>query len=177
MRKQTKINKHWQLILLSTLTLLLSMTVQAQGTSQDKSQEQTKTSMELKLNTMTTAICIGSPLMLELELTNVSQEDISISQKVMWSNFSYSYYPMSGSGRSGGMSSVNTAREVKVRLQPGMSYRSTYEFPLDSDFFQDPGNYSLKTKVNSIFSNEVKFELYDCGKPKEVEEQKDDDKW
>ena len=57
-------------------------------------------------------------------------------------------------------------------LKSGATYQTTYEFPLTSDFFQQAGTYTFKTSFTHIFSNEVTFELYDCGKPQEVKEQK-----
>ncbi|MBV9958910.1 MAG: hypothetical protein JO360_10835 [Acidobacteria bacterium] len=56
-------------------------------------------------------------------------------------------------------------------LPSGESYRSTYAFELPPDFFNAAGTYTLRTYIDHTYSNEVTFELYDCGRPQEVKEQ------
>ena len=128
-------------------------------------------------STNTPALCIGSPLVLRLEVTNISQTDVEISEARMWMQFSYTYLDNDTGGgmginHGGGIGQGGGSREKKLVLSPGMSYQSTHEFPLDFDFFQEAGAYTLETALDSVYSNDVKFEIYDCGKPQKVEEQK-----
>jgi hypothetical protein len=157
-----------QIILLFVFASLLSITAFAQG----KDEAEAKASLELKLSAITPALCIGLPLKLQLEVTNISQKDVLLNTASVWSQFSYEYNAADGGGRGGGAGISSGASGEKFVLSPGMSYQSTYEFSLASEFFQEAGNYTIKTNLDSVFSNEVKFELYDCGKPQEVKEQK-----
>ncbi|HEY0544044.1 MAG TPA: hypothetical protein VGC91_01510 [Pyrinomonadaceae bacterium] len=160
-----KLRQFGQLILLIIFASLLSITALAQDESEAQSP------LEVKLTTQTIAPCVGSPLKLELELTNNGQADVVISKAHLWKEFSYAYSAPEGKSRSGGRGWNTNAPQVKLTLQPGMSYRSTREFALDSNFFQEAGHYSLQIIIDHIYSNEVTFELYDCGRPQEVKEQ------
>jgi hypothetical protein len=166
MDEPMKIKMYCRIILLIVFTSLLSITALAQDESEAKSP------LEVKLTTQTIATCVGSPLKLELELTNNGQADVVISKTHLWKEFSYSFSSSAGKSRSGGQGWNTNAPPAKLTLQPGISYRSTHEFALDSDFFQEAGHYTLQIMIDHIFSNEVEFELYDCGKPQEVKEQK-----
>ena len=64
-------------------------------------------------------------------------------------------------------------RSVEVLLHSGMTYRSTHKFSLADEFFRERGIYTLKTNLDSISSNTVEFELFQCGMMKEVEDKDD----
>lgn len=156
-----------QLILLLVFMSLLPLTALAQD------EAKTGAPLELRLTTVTPSLCIDSPLKLELEVVNVSFEDVLLDTSKVWGQFSYSHVASSdyGDRNGGGGIGYPRPREQNIVLQPGMTYRSTHEFSLAFNFFQSPGNYTLMTLINSIFSNEVKFELYDCGKTQKIEDQ------
>jgi hypothetical protein len=139
--------------------------------AQDESEAELKSPLELRLTAQATAFCVGTPLMLELEVTNDGQNDVSINRGRVWKEFSYGYSAPKGKSRSGGMGMLTDSVAGNFMLKTGASYRTTFEFPLTSDFFQEAGTYTLKTSLTHLFSNEVTFELYDCGKPQEVKEQ------
>lgn len=157
-----------QIILLAVCASLLSITAWAQDEREPKSP------VEFKLTTQMTAFCVGSPLKLELEVTNNGQYDFAFRRMDLWREFSYSSSTKNGSS-IGGMSRQPDNAEGGLILHPGESYRSTFELPLDAAFFQAAGTYTVNTKLYQLlFSNDVEFELYDCGKPQEVKEQNDD---
>lgn len=160
-----KIKTYCQIIPLLVLASLLSITAFAQDESEAKSP------LELKLTAQTTAFCIGSPLALELEVTNNGQKDIALSNTYLWRDFSYAYLAQKGRDRSGASSTRVDNVGRSFVLHPGESYRSTYELQLPSNFFQEAGTYTLMTYLDDIYSNEVTFELYNCGNPQEVKEQ------
>ena len=174
MIKNLTSRKSGRFSLLVVFTLLISIGVQAQ-TEDDlpgSAPEESRPSLELKLSTITPVQCIDSPLVLELEITNISQEEVLIDKSALWRNFSYSFDATDGSGKGGaiGISHCGEGGE-KITLSPGMTYWTTHVFPLAFDFFQLAGAYSLMTNFDSIHSNDVKFELYDCGTPQKIEDQ------
>ena len=160
-----KLRQFGQLILLIIFASLLSITALAQDESEAKSP------LEIKLTARTTAFCVGSPLVLELEVTNNGQKDVSINKSHVWKDFSYAYSARNRE-RSGGTMTRDENGGGNFILHPAETYRSTYEFALPSDFFQTAGAYRLTTHIDFIYSNEVTFELFDCGVPQEVKEQK-----
>src|SRR2546423_12474378 len=170
-----KLRQFSQLILLIVCASLLSITALAQDESEAKSP------LELKLTARTTAFCVGSPLLLELEVMNNSQKDIETPKSHLWKQFSYalldpeSINKSAGTDRffskAGGMDKDIDDHAEKLILHPGQSYRATYEFQLSNDFFQEAGHYTLMMYLDHVLSNNVEFELYDCGKPQEVKEQ------
>lgn len=187
MNRYLKIKKCWQMILLVLITGLASIAAYAQSATPEERKKMYAQWLEqdvslsytprlnMKLTTLTPLLCIDSPLVLELEITNISEEEVPINKSDIWKSFSYAYDRTDDSGSGGRMGgNKGGGREERIVLTPGMSYRSKHEFSLAFDFFQEPGNYTLKTEIDLDDSNEVKFELYQCGIPKRVEEQNDD---
>ncbi|MBV9211038.1 MAG: hypothetical protein JOZ52_10435 [Acidobacteria bacterium] len=159
-----KIKLYCRIVLLVVVASLLCVTALAQD------EEEARSPLELKLTTRTTAFCVGSPMMFEMEVTNNGQKDVAINKAQLWSEFSYtSLNP--GRRMAGAWGRQFDNRGGQLILQPGDSYHTEYELELPADFFRAAGHYSIKTMMDHIFSNEIEFELYDCGKPQEVKEQ------
>jgi hypothetical protein len=196
MKRQTKIKRGIQIILLVAFAVLVSMPVKAQKkspeelkgiykawlendvswimTGEEAEEFKGKPALELKLSTLTPALCIDSELVLELEITNTGTEAVLINKARLWKYFSYGFSRPDGSGRGGGSAEGNFGgRGEEVLLQPGMIYRSSHKFSLADEFFAEQGNYTLKTDLDSISSNSVEFELFQCGMMKEVEDKDD----
>jgi hypothetical protein len=158
-----KIRRYGRLILLVVFASLLSINALAQD------EDEFKSPLELKLTAQTTAFCVGSPLKLELEVTNNGRQNIAFRELDLWREFFYSRATLNGGESSSKWPSDNA--QGRLNLHPGESHRSTFELPLDSDFFQRAGKYRLRTVLYHVFSNDLEFELYDCGRPQEVKEQ------
>lgn len=161
-------------VFLLAIVSFITSFVYAQDVSKGK--EETKPSLELKLTNITPSLCIDSPLLLELEVTNISDDEVVVDISKLWSQFSYSTaFVADQGGRGGNMSGglgigSSLVREQNTVLHPGTSIHSSHEFSLAFDFFQNSGAYTLMTQINSVLSNEVRFELYDCGKTQKIED-------
>ncbi len=159
-----KLKNRWRAIVVLALALFLSLTSYAQdGESHTKVKS---APLEVKLQMLVSTMCVGTSTILEMEVINVSRKEITLDKVDLWSQFTYSYSePINGSGRGGGQGTgCSHCRGNTITLYPGPTYWASHTFPLDNDFFKDPGDYTLETSINSISSNEVKFTLIDCGK-------------
>ena len=156
-------------VILIAIFALVSLAVHAQDAS--GREVELNPSLQLQLTTVTPSICISSPLSLELNVTNISREVVTVDTSKLWSQFSYVFAGFADQARSGALG-VGTSRmhEEMTILYPGMTYQSFHEFPLEFEFFHPSGEYRLSTQINSIFSNEVRFELNDCGKSQKIED-------
>jgi len=157
------LKNNWRLIVLVGLAMFLSVTSYAQD---GERQEKVKSApLEIRLQTLVSTLCVGTSTILEMEVINVSRKEIKFDKVDLWSEFTYSYSdPNTTSGRGGGQgSSCSHCRGDVITLYPGTNYWTSHTFPLDTDFFKDPGNYTLATSINSVSSNQVKFTLIDCG--------------
>jgi hypothetical protein len=141
--------------------------------SASKREEETKPKLELILTTITPSLCVDSPLLLELEVKNISDDDVIVDMSKLWSQFSYATAFVAVQGaRSGGLGiGTSQMQEQKEVLLPRTSFHSSHEFSFAFTFFQESGHYTLMTRFNSTFSNKVIFELYDCGKTQKIEDQ------
>lgn len=158
------LHRYRQIAVLVALLSLFSISVSAQDESEAGSP------LEIRLTTQTVAPCIGSPLMLEMDVTNNGQKAVTISTARFWESFSFAYVPQTGRGWSGGISWPKQNRG-RLILSPGDSYHTEYELGQTEFSFQSAGHYTLRTSLDHIYSNQVEFEVYDCGRPQEVKEQ------
>ena len=167
--------KSGQAVLLVAATLLLQAVVYAQSTTSEKEIEEDsgkpESPLEIKLSTPTPTLYAGSCLMLEMVLTNKGQEEISIPERFLWMLFSYSYAAKDGSGRGGGQGSACFGcSDESVSLAAGTTYRSSYCFDLNNEFFRNTGEYEIKTIIryklagksgnDEASSNSTSFEIY-----------------
>lgn len=174
-----------QVLVLVIASLLLPLITQAQEASLEKNQNGFKAvPLEVKLTALNPGTCIDSFVVLELELTNVGNEEITIDKSGLWDSFSFEYTQYDGTpGGGGGYSSYcsNCEREKEeVVLTPKMTYRNSHAYQLQEELFHHAGYYTISLDVpynltnalnRHINSNSVRFELYQC-KPGLFEEQK-----
>ena len=124
--------------------------------------QEPKPSIELKLSATSLMVCVGSSLPLELELTNRGTPDFKIDKFEIWNHFNYGFEGDREMGRGGGMgSSCNCAPESVVVAQD-QTYKSSFAFDLDHDFFRDPGKYTIRLAIAGVGSNELEYELFSC---------------
>jgi len=150
----------YQLVHILVCSLLLGISAQAQVVADDKKE---LPPVELKLSTTSMMLCLGSAIPLNLELTNRGSEEIKIDQFDIWNQFTYGYFGNRTAGRGGGQGSGcdHCLRDL-VTLKTDKPYESSFNFPLENDFFKDAGKYSIRVYVEQVSSNEVEFELYNC---------------
>lgn len=139
--------------------------------SADTETQGTNRNLEIKLRTLTPTACIGSSLKLEIEMTNTGPDVVTIDKVDVWSSFSFSYYlpDPEGAGMGGNWNSgCSHCRGNYIVIEPGATYWEAHEISLSSfEFFKKADKYTLTTGIDSVSSNEVIFELYDCGNTKE----------
>lgn len=153
------------------LTIFLSLFVALPTPAQERQRAKVKAApLEIKLSTPTPVICAGTSLLLEMEIKNVSRKEVKIDKFHVWNQFSYSTTKPDGSA-TGGVRNSGCSHCLGdfIFFHPGMTYWDSYNFVLKDDFFQGEVEYTLGVSINSVYSNEVKFKLIDCGmKPTEV---------
>jgi hypothetical protein len=125
-------------------------------------QDGTKSELQMTLSTTTMMLCLGSPLPLEVAITNLGSKQVKIDRVDLWANFEYSFSGANG-GRGGGYASnCDSCRGDYVVVMPGANQYNEFAFPLSSDFFKDIGRYHIRLKYSDITTNQLDFELYDC---------------
>jgi hypothetical protein len=155
----------------SHVILLLSLFVALSAPAQERQRTKVKAApLEIKLSTPTPILCAGTSLLLEMEIKNISRKEVKLDKIDLWNVFSYSTSKPDGSGSGGGQASgCDHCRGNPIFFHPGMTYWDSHNFPLQRDFFQSVGDYSISVSINSVSSNNVNFKLIDCGtKPTEV---------
>ncbi len=131
--------------------------------AQDRSEPQPEKPVELKVSTTAMMLCLGASMPMEMELTNRSGQEFKVDKVDLWNSFSYGHSRDDGSGRGGGQATgCSHCRGEYIVLVPEQKHVSTFNFALASDFFKDPGNYTIKLNYKQVSSNELHFELYDC---------------
>lgn len=146
---------------LVAVALIAMLTVGIRAKAQQD--ESISRDLDLRLSTTTMALCVGSSLPMELEITNLSNQEKKIDKVDLWSSFGYGFSRADGSGRGGGTgSSCSHCRGNYIALKPAGSYQSSYSYSLDNDFFHEPGGYTIKMNFGQLSTNELSFELYDC---------------
>jgi hypothetical protein len=141
--------------------------------------------LKLKLSTLKSSLCLGSSVDLQLEIQNVGLEEIKIDKADLWASFSYygGNDPETTYGRGGGqqISGCAHCRGNYLTLLPGVAYWDKHEFKPNDDFFDHAGRYfistSLQYKIGSTDrpsegSNDVAFELSQCGRVQDSKEHK-----
>lgn len=121
-------------------------------------------SLEIKLRALNPTTCIGTSLWMEVEIINTSLDPIRIGKDGVWASLSYKLYRTdSDEVRLGATYFSGTSLDYFV-LGGGESYRDTYEISLKGKlFFRKPDKFALMTRIETVSSNEVTFELCDCG--------------
>lgn len=149
-----------QLVHILVCSLLLSMVAQGQVMADEKTQ---LPPLELKLTATSLMLCVGSALPLNLELTNRGGEEIKIDKFDIWNHFTYGCLEDRSADRGGGQASGcdHCLRDL-ITLKTDKPYESSFNFPLENDFFKDAGKYSIRVYVEQVSSNELEFELYNC---------------
>ena len=124
---------------------------------------ESKPPIELKLSATSLMMCVGSSLPLELELTNRGAQDFSVDKFDIWNQFNYAFLGEREAGRGGGMgSSCYDCRPDLIVVGQDQMYKSSFNFDLKRDFFQDAGKYHIKLTIAAVASNQVEFELFSC---------------
>ena len=156
------------------LAVGMSLAAYAQNMEPERHEGPAKSAaLKLTLTAVESSVCSNRPLLLELQIENVGQEEIKIDKADLWSSFSYGYLERDSDrlmGRGGGMgTSCSHCREKYISLLPGTAAWEKHEFKLH-EFFQDAGDYSLSTRVPykigdkelDVESNEIEFEVRSC---------------
>jgi hypothetical protein len=133
------------------------------GRSSALLRQEPKPSIALNLSATSLMVCVGSSLPLKLELTNRGADDFKVEKFEIWNHFTYGFEGDRQTGRGGGMGSscINCATEPIV-IAHDQTYKSSFDFNLDHDFFSDAGKYTVKLKIADVESNELQFELFNC---------------
>ena len=165
--------KQWGLtLLLTTVALFLSIAAHAQDESQIKDALRIeKPPLKIELRTLTPMVCLGMPLKLRLEVTNVDQETLRINRAYFWNNY-FEYLTTSKSKDKDTefffthIWPRSTSEDI-VLLPPGKTYVAHTYWPLHESVTKyGAGNYTLETGTYGTLSK-VQFELHDC-KQKEL---------
>jgi hypothetical protein len=168
-----------------SLAVLLALTLAVKGQNGRQPPEGAPkiAPLKLKLSTLKSSLCLGSSIDLQLEIQNVGAEEIKIDKADLWASFSYygGVDPGTTSGRGGGQSSgCDHCRGNYLTLLPGVAYWDKHEFKRNDDFFDHAGRYFISTslpyKIGSTDrpsegSNDVEFELFQCGRIQDSKEQ------
>ena len=125
-----------------------------------------KGELELKLSATTTTLCLGASLDLGLEIKSASPKTVKIDRADLWRDFSYSSPPKDDGFKSHGgyASGCSHCRGNLTFLYPGDTHWAAHRFSLAGEFFRKAGKYRIETSLHSAKSNEVEFEIMDCGK-------------
>ena len=122
--------------------------------------------LELKLSApVTTALCRGDSLLLEVEVRNAGRAPFEFDQSELWKRFTYAYESPEGGGPGGGMGISCNCPAEPLTLVPGRTLWDRHEFSLKNEFFNQPGRYEISVSVEQVSSNRLKFEIMDCGHP------------
>jgi hypothetical protein len=128
-------------------------------------------SLKVKLQTLTPVACMGSPLKLKLEVTNVGQEIVRLNRAYFWNN--YSVHPSAPQAEDQAKEYFiahvwprSTSEDI-IHLEPGKTYTSHRYWELDESI-SSPGRYTLEVGTYGTW-NQVEFELNHCRQP-EVKE-------
>lgn len=113
---------------------------------------------------------------MEIEITNSGQDVIAVDKVDLWSSFSFSYHSpdpeYTGLGGTQ-ISGCSHCRGDFIVIEPGATYWEAHDISLASfGFFKKADKYILTTGIGSVSSNEVIFELYECGNAKEEAKEK-----
>jgi hypothetical protein len=108
-------------------------------------------------------VCVGSPLPLDLEITNRGSYKFKVDKFEIGSSFTYGFFGDRESGRGGGMGiGCGECSPDFVSIDPDGTYKSSFNFDLTNDFFKDAGKYVIRTRVEGVDSNQLEFELFSC---------------
>jgi hypothetical protein len=161
-------------ILLITLTLYLSIAAYARDASQIKDAlKMEKPPLEFKLIALTPTACIGDPLKLRLEVTNIGQETLKLNRAYFWdtSRIYLSAEESKGEDKEFFYEHFwprSTSEDI-VFLASGKTYVAHTYWPFYGEGNKfGVGNYILQIWLFSS-NNKVQFEIKEC-KRKEVKE-------
>ena len=168
-----------------SLAVLLAVALAVNGQNSEQPREgaaKENSPLKLKLSTLKSSLCLGSLVDLQLEIQNLGAEEIKIDKADLWASFSYygGNDPDTTSGRGGGQSSgCDHCRGNYLTLLPGVAYWDKHEFE-PNDVFDHAGRYFISTSLPytigntdrpSEGSNDVGFELFQCGRVEDSKEQ------
>jgi hypothetical protein len=153
--------------LLASLMLFLSVAAGAQEGSQNRGDSSAKKpSLEFKLIALTPTVCVGVPLKLRLEVTNVGQETVKLNKAYFWNVYAVS--PTTPESEKSDKEVFLTyiwprsTSEDIFFLAPGKTYIDHTYWSLEEKSTQlGAGNYTLETGHYGS-SNKLQFEIHDC---------------
>ena len=156
----------WHAILLMS-ALVLPLATLAQDVSQIKDALRLKKPpLKVELRALTPTACIGAPLKLRIEVTNVGQETLRVNRAYFWNNSSE--YPTSPEGEKEDKSRFLSIAwpfsrsEDIFLLAPGETYIAHTYWWLDEETTKSkPDNYTLELKTYGTL-NKVQFDLREC---------------
>lgn len=155
--------------------LLACLFIFIAGVAQAQTDSEKKDALELKLSAPNTTLCVGTSIDLELEIKNISQEVVKIDKADLWDSYYFFHSNADGSKQMRGQTSRHLDEGPYygdfMVLYPGETYWGTHKVLLENEFLRKAVKYSMDTlieayrskSIDTIYSNEVDFELIDCG--------------
>ena len=160
-------NNWRRVITLISVTLWLSVATYAQGESQFKDAlRMKKPPLKFKLVALTPTACVGVPLKLRLEVTNVGQEKLRVNGAYFWNTRLTHLSTEESKGDDKEFSYFHSwprsTTEDIFFLPPGKTYVIHTYWSLDEEAAgHGPGNYTLELRTYGT-RNKVQLELLDC---------------
>ena len=156
----------WRSMLRISLALFLPIASYAQDVSQNKDASNAKKPvLEVKLRMLTPTVCVGTPLKLRLEVTNVGQEVVKLNRAYFWNNYSMFLTSSESSDKDKERFFTHvwprSTSEDILFLAPGKTYVAHTYWQLNEEWKSEPGNYTLEIITHGIL-NKAQFELHDC---------------
>jgi hypothetical protein len=156
----------WQwILLLVSLSLFLSIAAYAQDDSQIKDAlRMERPPLKYKLIALTPTFCVGVPLKLRLEISNVGQETIKLNRAYFWASSFLFPAAQSGNKNEGELFFdywPRTEDDDIIFLPPGRTYIAHTYWPFygeDANF--GAGDYTLEL-IHYGF-HKVRFKIRDC---------------
>jgi hypothetical protein len=145
----------------------------------------TQPELKLTLSTKNWTRCLGSYLMLELQVENIGRAPAHIDPADLWSYFAFAFRGQDAGGpqplRMGGSGRGSSGGPAKyLSIEPGLSQTFSFRHSLNKGFFDEAGKYTINISIPYygpgdrefvVDSNDVEFELSDCGVIRESEQQ------
>ena len=164
---------------LAIIVVLFSSTlVQAQATPQESKEAKAKKPiLNVKLSTLKPTFCMGEEIVWRYELTNLTKQTIKFYEPYLYNNTEFHPYEDEDQKANDEREffiehfwpRVDPKYDKRIVLEPNVAHIETVTFSSRSEIVAKAGKYIYRVWVQGTESNEVVFEVYDCGQNKESE--------
>lgn len=170
-------------VLVIVIGLVFSISIQAQTILQEKkTEEKKKPVLEVKLSIFKPVVCVGEETVWRYELTNLTEQTMRFYTPYLYNNWLFGHYKTEDEKTKDktnrGESFINHVwprvdPEIHklVVLEPNVTQIETVKFSSKSELVEKAGKYKYQVFVQGVESNELIFEVVDCGQVK-TEKQK-----